>query len=189
MDFPDRPTSRAPRRDRPGPGPVPARQMLERVKSAGIYLTAQRRAIIKVIAQRLHAFSVAGLSTEPALRRVSLVCIYRNLLLFEKISLVKRSFTRRGGFLFQTQPAGAPASITLACRKCGNRESITNPGIDRIQRELAQRGYASVEHWAEFAGVCPACARVSARLAQCSSGSGLLQQLSAGRLEYSTAGQ
>jgi len=189
MDFTNRQTGPNPRRESSGLAKVPTRQMVERLKSAGIHLTAQRRAIIKVISQRLHAFSVAGLSTEPALRRVSLVCIYRNLLLFEKISLVKRSFTRRGGFLFQTQQGGSPASITLACRKCGNRESIANPGIDRIQRELAQRGYASVEHWAEFAGVCPACARVSARLAQCSSGSGLLQHLAAGRLEYSTTGQ
>lgn len=137
--------------------------MIERVKRAGIQLTRQRRAIIQAISRRPHLFSVADLCAEPGLRRVSMVCIYRNLLIFESISLLKRSFTRRGGFLFQAQQAGAGVAITITCRNCGVRESVPDADIGRIQRDLVQRGYASVGHLAEFAGVCPDCARAAVR--------------------------
>lgn len=147
----------------PGAAPVTARQMLERVRGAGLNLTRHRRAIITAACRMPHAFSVADLCADPGLRRVSLICVYRNLLKFENISLVRRSFTRRGGFLFQLQQAGPPDSITMTCRQCGDRESIPDAQIARIHLELAQRGYRSVGHLAEFAGICPACALAASR--------------------------
>jgi Fe2+ or Zn2+ uptake regulation protein len=140
------------------------------MQGAGIYLTRQRRAIIAAVSRRLHAFGVADLCAEAGLRRVSMICIYRNLLKFESIGLLKRSFTRRGGFLFQIQPAGSSDSITLTCHQCGDQESIPDAGISLIQRELANRGYLSVGHLAEFVGVCPDCARATAQLAPLSVG-------------------
>lgn len=140
------------------------RAAIERaLRSAGMRITAQRRAILDAIADQRGHFTVEELEARVRARggpEVDRSTLYRTLEVLRGAYLL--TATRAGTEPLQFELRG-PGHHHLVCTACGREEEIDDAAFEPVRRYLRdRRGFqANVEH-VTIAGRCARCAGAGA---------------------------
>ena len=121
-------------------------------------MTAPRRAVARLIADRAGHFSAADLVKDARARRLTIgrATIFRTLDVLADLDLVERI----------DLPSGEHAYVAcepshhhhLVCSGCGRSEDIDDAGMRAVVRDVAKRtGFRIDDHRLELFGRCPEC--------------------------------
>ncbi len=137
------------------------RALLDELVSKGIRLTAQRRALIKVIqeaTEHLDAGSLLELARkrEPNIDRAT---VYRTIELLKKLRLVDElDLMHLEGEKHYYEVKTKRDHVHLACFRCGRIEEFSSPLFERLKAEISkQAGFTIRVTRLELGGICRAC--------------------------------
>lgn len=134
-------------------------EITRRALRPGRRMTAQRRAVIEVLAsgERLTAAEVY----QRARRRhagVSLATVYRTLDLLAEVGAVERLHEPDGRDRFVADRAAGTHHHHLVCWGCGRVAEVPKCDLGPQLSAIAeQTGFEVDAHWLELRGLCPAC--------------------------------
>lgn len=138
------------------------RPLLAALDEAGYRVTAPRRALSELIAERRGHFTAADLVAAVQARRLGIgrATIFRALELFEALGVVERLDLPTGEHAYVVcEPAH---HHHVVCSSCGQAADVRDPGLQAVISAIARRsGYRIDAHRLEFFGLCPACARAA----------------------------
>lgn len=135
--------------------------LVEALAVAGYRVTEPRKAVARLIAERLGHFTAADLLADAANRRLQLgrATLFRNLELFAELEALERL----------DLPSGEHAYVAcepeqhhhhVVCRRCGKSVEVEDSGLQSVVGHIAQRsGFRIDSHRLELYGLCPTCAR------------------------------
>jgi Fur family ferric uptake transcriptional regulator len=138
---------------------VPATDVvLDPLDRAGYRLTAPRRALAELIAERPGHFTAEELLATSRDRRLGLgrATIFRSLELLTELGVVERL----------DLPTGAHAFVAcdrqhhhhVVCSSCGTAADVPDQGLDRLVEHIAtSSGFRIDRHRLELFGLCPSC--------------------------------
>jgi Fe2+ or Zn2+ uptake regulation protein len=153
-------------RGMPAPPPVAGRLdwALERCRRAYLRLTPVRRRILACLAEHRRPLTLTMIARLDGLRgRCAASTVYRTLMLFEQMELVRKiRLPNKFSYFVLNAPGGR--LDYLICRRCGTVTEL--PAVEAL-RDLEEEircahGYSGVYHELEIHGVCPACQRRAA---------------------------
>ncbi len=140
-------------------------QACSRLKSAGLRITQPRIAILTTLFQQTQPVTIEQIHENLNDHSCDLVTVYRCLAAFEELNLVRRSYFHNGTSLYQIQLGTDPVYhivgktdntvTTLPADLTADLRAV----IQKIEGELASRGYTEVSHMAEFFATTPDHAR------------------------------
>lgn len=129
------------------------------LKSKGLKLTPQRRAILEeVFASREH-FDVEGLFERLRKRgkRISRATIYRTLPLLAESNLIKEAFHCQDKVSYE-RIFGLNHHDHLLCIKCGRIIEFKDEKIEKLQEAVCKKyGFKPIEHRLGIRGYCKRC--------------------------------
>lgn len=140
---------------------VVASPIVAALENAGYRLTAPRRALADLMAERDRStFTAADLVAEVRSRGLGIgrATVFRAIDLFAKVGAVERL----------DRPTGEHAYVVcvpahhhhLVCARCDRSVEVGDLGLGAIAREVTRRtGYRIDGHRLELFGLCPACQR------------------------------
>jgi len=134
------------------------RPLVAALDAAGFRVTAPRRALAQLIAERRGHFTAADLVGTVQARRLGIgrATIFRALELFDRLGVVERLDLPSGEHAYV--PCEPTHHHHLVCSHCGRAEDVDDPGIDALTRSIGRRtGYRIDSHRLELFGLCPAC--------------------------------
>ncbi len=140
-----------------------AEPLVNALDDAGYRVTAPRRTVTQLIANRSGHFTAADLVADARSRRLGIgrATIFRALDLFVELGLVERLDLPSGEHAYV--PCEPAHHHHLICSRCGRTEEVDDPRIEGITRSIGRRtGYRIERHRLELFGVCPACAAAAA---------------------------
>jgi Fur family ferric uptake transcriptional regulator len=125
---------------------------------AGYRLTAPRRAVAQLIADRAGHFTAADLVADARIRhdRIGRATIFRTLEVLSELGVVERLDLPSGDHAYV---GCAPTHHHhVVCSNCGRTAEIPDAGLRTVVREVSRRtGFRVDEHRLELFGLCPAC--------------------------------
>jgi Fe2+ or Zn2+ uptake regulation protein len=137
--------------------------LLSALDHAGYRVTAPRRAVTELIADRSGHFTAADLVADARARRLGIgrATIFRALDLFEDLGVVERLDLPTGEHAYV--PCEPVHHHHVICTGCGRTDDVDDAGIQAVTTEIGRRtGFQIDTHRLELFGLCPACARASA---------------------------
>ncbi|MDD3180064.1 MAG: transcriptional repressor [Opitutaceae bacterium] len=147
----------------PIPGVVPAvnvqsalEQACSRMHNVRMRVTKPRVAIFETLLKCQGPISIDQIHQALGKKPCDLVTIYRCLAAFERVGLVRRSFSHQGTSLWEVA-LNSPRHYHIVCKSCGRTEQADYFPVDEMERVLRNRGYTEVSHMVESFGVCPQC--------------------------------
>ncbi len=130
---------------------------VDSLRSAGLRVTEQRRAILKALAEAEGTLSADETYELLEPETCDLVTVYRCLESFEKAGTVQRG-VRENGTKVYCLAHGSDHHHHLTRRKCGATERI-DVCVEADLEDLAkERGFRDVSHVLEVFGTCGDCA-------------------------------
>jgi Fe2+ or Zn2+ uptake regulation protein len=136
--------------------------LLSALDHAGYRVTAPRRAVTELIADRSGHFTAADLVADARARRLGIgrATIFRALDLFEDLGVVERLDLPTGEHAYV--PCEPVHHHHVICTGCGRTDDVDDAGIQAVTTEIGRRtGFQIDTHRLELFGLCPACARAS----------------------------
>jgi Fur family ferric uptake transcriptional regulator len=134
--------------------------LLAALDDAGLRLTAPRRAVAALIAERSGPFTAADLLGDARTRRLRIgrATVFRALDAFNELGAVERIDLPSGDHAYVgCEPAAHHHHVV--CERCGRTTEIDDGGIrDIVQAIERQTGYRVDSHRLELFGRCPTCA-------------------------------
>jgi Fur family ferric uptake transcriptional regulator len=133
--------------------------LLAALDDAGLRLTAPRRAVASLVADRSGPFTAADLLADARARRLAIgrATVFRTLDAFNEIGVVERIDLPTGDHAYVgCEPAAHHHHVV--CERCGRTTEIDDGGIRDIVRAIErQTGYRVDSHRLELFGRCPDC--------------------------------
>ena len=136
--------------------------LLSALDHAGYRVTAPRRAVTELIADRSGHFTAADLVADARARRLGIgrATIFRALDLFEDLGVVERLDLPTGEHAYV--PCEPIHHHHVICTRCGRTDDVDDVGIQAVTAEIGRRtGFQIDTHRLELFGLCPACAQAS----------------------------
>ena len=130
-----------------GPGNADPEEIAEALRSEGLRLTRQRRALLRVLSEAGDHPDATELHRRARAvdDSVSLATVYRTLSVLEACGMVHRHAFEGAPSRFET--SDAPHHDHIIDVETGDVVEFTSPEIERLQREIARaRGYEVVSH-------------------------------------------
>jgi Fe2+ or Zn2+ uptake regulation protein len=134
--------------------------LLTALDLAGYRVTAPRRAVTELIADRSGHFTAADLVADARARRLRIgrATIFRALDLFEDLGVVERLDLPTGEHAYV--PCEPAHHHHVICTRCGRTAEVDDAGLVAVTGEIGRRtGFTIDTHRLELFGLCPACAR------------------------------
>ena len=133
--------------------------VLERLEGSGVRNTAPRRAVIAAALRRSRPFTAQQLVAE--LRGTGRATVFRTLDLLVRLGVLSRMHAViEGERCVRYMRCEPEHHHHLRCRACGRVEEIEAADLERrLGAIAARRGFLSVAHEVEIAGLCPRCRR------------------------------
>jgi Fe2+ or Zn2+ uptake regulation protein len=132
--------------------------LVDALDTAGYRLTAPRRQVAALIAERPGHFTAADLVDDARERHIDIgrATIFRAIDLFLELHLVERVDLPTGGHAYvECEPVHHHHVI---CTRCGRTTEVEDCGTREVAREVARRsGYRVDTHRLELFGTCPDC--------------------------------
>lgn len=134
------------------------RRLEEALTTAGLRVTRQRRAILRVLDRKDRFITAQDLHHELRGRKEApgLATVYRTLATLADAGVLD-STLRQGEQAFRM--CGTRHHHHLVCESCGRVEEVESEQVEAWVRQLARRrGFHVTSHTAEVYGLCRACA-------------------------------
>ena len=132
--------------------------LVRALDDGGFRVTAPRRAVAELIADRPGHFTAAELVEDAERRRLGIgrATIFRALEVFAALGVVERLDLPSGGHAYVgCEPAH---HHHVVCAVCGKSTEIEDCGMAEVVREIGRRsGYRVDSHRLELFGTCPDC--------------------------------
>lgn len=128
------------------------------LEDAGYRLTAPRRALAGLIAERPGHFTAEQLLAESRRRRLGVdrATIFRSLDVLADLGVVERLDLPTGEHAFVACEPRHHHHIV--CTSCGISTGVADHGLERVAQSIgAETGYRVDTHRLELFGLCPAC--------------------------------
>ena len=130
----------------------------EALDRAGHFVTAPRRAVAEMLAERDEHFTALDLVGEAKRRRLGVgrATVFRALEIFEELGLVERIDLPNGTHAYVVcQPSH---HHHVVCTNCGRTAEVGDLGLDVIADEVrSQTGFVLDSHRIELYGLCEDC--------------------------------
>ena len=133
---------------------------MDRLGDAGRKTTRARARVVAATLRRDAPFTADELASEVARSGVGRATVFRTLDLLVSIGALARVHGIAGGGrpCVRYTPCAPAHHHHLICRSCGSVEEIDLAGLDARLAEMARaRGYASLGHTVDIAGICADC--------------------------------
>ncbi len=132
---------------------------MARLGTAGRKATRERARVVAATFRREAPFTAQELARQVGRAGVGRATVFRTLDLLVSIGALARIHgVERGGRCVRYTPCAPAHHHHLVCRSCGRVEEIDLAGLDlRLSAIARKRGYASLGHTVEIAGICAEC--------------------------------
>src|SRR5829696_5916399 len=131
------------------------------LEDAGYRVTAPRRALAELIADRTSHFTAEELLEDSRSRRlrVTRATVFRSLDVLSDLGLVERVDLPSGDHAFVTcEPAH---HHHIVCSRCGKSTGVADHGLERVAAAIAEEtGYRVKTHRLELFGLCASCQKL-----------------------------
>ncbi len=136
-----------------------ASSVMAQLQGTGLRSTEQRRAVVAAALRRARPFTAQELVGD--LGGIGRATVFRTLDLLVRLGALSRMHAVIEGERCVRYTRCEPEHHHhLRCRSCGRVEEIDAPDIERrLQAVARRRGFISVAHEVEIAGLCPRCRR------------------------------
>lgn len=126
--------------------------------SAGIRLTPQRVAILRILDGAEVPLSVETIRRALAPLTPGIPTVYRTLHLFAKRGWVKTVFLDGEACAHFVRARTSGGRQRILCRRCGRPAEMDSPMFKKALVEMAAlSGYRALHHQLSLTGICPAC--------------------------------
>ena len=132
------------------------KEALKELRSNGLRVTDQRRAILEVLARSDTPRSAEETFAILPKETCDLVTAYRCLEQFEKAGVVQRG-VRENGTKVYCLGHGHDHHHHLTCRSCGRTERIDLCMGNELEDVAKSYGFVEITHVMEVFGTCPSC--------------------------------
>lgn len=131
---------------------------LRMLRSAKLYRTASREAILNVLAEADRPLSQDEIAGRPGAERLNKVTIYRTLESFLEAGLVHEVFLRERAWHFELADHCTESQCHphFTCISCGTTHCLT--GMPIPMTASPYRGFVIYRQQVRLEGLCPACA-------------------------------
>ncbi len=139
---------------------TPTDRIVSALDGAGYRLTAPRRAVATLVAERTSHFTADELVTAARRRRLGVgrATVFRALELFVDLGLVERLDLPSGEHAYVGCVPGSSHHHHIVCSECGRATDVDGCGLQAAVEEAARStGYEVTHHRLELFGVCPDC--------------------------------
>ena len=138
---------------------MPANEVMELLRSKGLRMTPQRRAIvIEVMRTQGHISpTIVARKVQGEMPGVNASTVYRTLSLLEEIGVLSHSHLESGAEYHRTEEAG---HVHLTCSRCGAEDDLSIDEAAALQKVIERHhGFSpDLTHFA-ISGRCAACQR------------------------------
>jgi Fur family transcriptional regulator, ferric uptake regulator len=135
--------------------------VLELLRSRGLRMTPQRRAIVSEVMRTQGHISPSAIARtiEGEMPGVNPSTVYRTLALLEEVGVLQHSHVESGAEYHRTEEA---QHVHLTCRRCGRDDALSVDEAARLGRLIHRHhGFeADLTHFA-ITGLCADCARLA----------------------------
>ena len=133
--------------------------VIELLRSRGLRMTPQRRAIVAEIMRTQGHISPTALTkkVQDEMPGVNASTIYRTLTMLEEVGVLAHAHLESGAEYHRAEDAG---HVHLACSRCGAEDDLSLEEADALQRLIERhRGFTpDLTHFA-ISGLCADCRR------------------------------
>jgi Fur family ferric uptake transcriptional regulator len=142
---------------------MPANEVMELLRSRGLRMTPQRRAIVFEVMRTQGHIAPADVArkVQGEMPGVNASTVYRTLALLEEIGVLSHAHLESGAEYHRTEEAG---HVHLTCSSCGAEDDLSIDEAQALQKVVERhRGFEpDLTHFA-ISGLCAACQRTRAR--------------------------
>jgi Fur family transcriptional regulator, ferric uptake regulator len=142
---------------------MPANEVMELLRSRGLRMTPQRRAIVFEVMRTQGHIAPADVArkVQGEMPGVNASTVYRTLALLEEIGVLSHAHLESGAEYHRTEEAG---HVHLTCSSCGAEDDLSIDEAQALQRVVERhRGFEpDLTHFA-ISGLCAACQRTRVR--------------------------
>jgi len=136
---------------------VPARDVMELLRTRGLRMTPQRRAIVAEVMRTNGHISPTAIArkVQGEMPGVNASTVYRTLSLLEEIGVLSHSHLETGAEYHRAEEAG---HVHITCSNCGAEDDLSIEEAEALQR-LIQRHHGFAPDLTHFAisGLCARC--------------------------------
>lgn len=133
---------------------------INRLRAASMRVTRSRLKLLEALSSGV-PMSIEELYEAAGQQNCDIVTVYRGMVAFEQVGIVRRSFRHDGALLFECD-LGRPPQYRINCKATGeihimdvNTTRKLRAAIESAEEILRARGFHDVTHRLEFSAVCP----------------------------------
>jgi Fur family ferric uptake transcriptional regulator len=142
---------------------MPANEVMELLRSRGLRMTPQRRAIVFEVMRTPGHIAPADVArkVQGEMPGVNASTVYRTLALLEEIGVLSHAHLESGAEYHRTEEAG---HVHLTCSSCGAEDDLSMDEAQALQK-VVERHHGFEPDLTHFAisGLCAACQRTRVR--------------------------
>ena len=142
---------------------MPATEVMELLRSKGLRMTPQRRAIVFEVMRTQGHIAPADVArkVQGEMPGVNASTVYRTLALLEEIGVLSHAHLESGAEYHRTEEAG---HVHLTCSSCGAEDDLSIEEAQALQKVVERhRGFEpDLTHFA-ISGLCATCQRTRVR--------------------------
>ena len=142
---------------------MPATEVMELLRSKGLRMTPQRRAIVFEVMRTQGHIAPADVArkVQGEMPGVNASTVYRTLALLEEIGVLSHAHLESGAEYHRTEEAG---HVHLTCSSCGAEDDLSIDEAQALQKVVERhRGFEpDLTHFA-ISGLCATCQRTRVR--------------------------
>lgn len=131
-------------------------QALDQLREKGHKSTKIRRSLIEILLRDHGPFSIEDLQSRVS-EDCDIATVYRNMSLFEGLSLVQHVEFGDGLARYEWSGAGHEHHHHIICQRCHRVEELEYCFVRELEKLVRDRGYTEVSHRMEFYGICQTC--------------------------------
>lgn len=139
---------------------VDKKYLHEKLKTVNLKLTPARLSLLSILNNEHGPFTLEDLHRKTGRQKVDFATVYRCLMAFEKVGLVRRCEFGDGVVRFERADLNETHHHHhVICRVCRSVQSFEYCKMKGLEKKLSQLGYSDISHSLEFFGICSSCAR------------------------------
>jgi Fur family transcriptional regulator, ferric uptake regulator len=142
---------------------MPANEVMDLLRSRGLRMTPQRRAIVFEVMRTQGHIAPADVArkVQGEMPGVNASTVYRTLALLEEIGVLSHAHLESGAEYHRTEEAG---HVHLTCSSCGAEDDLSIDEAQALQKLVERhRGFEpDLTHFA-ISGLCATCQRTRVR--------------------------
>ena len=142
---------------------MPANEVMDLLRSRGLRMTPQRRAIVFEVMRTQGHIAPADVArkVQGEMPGVNASTVYRTLALLEEIGVLSHAHLESGAEYHRTEEAG---HVHLTCSSCGAEDDLSIDEAQALQKVVERhRGFEpDLTHFA-ISGLCATCQRTRVR--------------------------